>query len=170
MTAMGGATERQVQRAIPQLGEAELRRFFAKIDSGKPADCWLWRAPASTGRYGLFRLHGEKYLPHRIMYSVALGAFDPSLCVCHRCDNPRCVNPHHLFLGTHAENMVDMRNKGRAARVGARGELSGRSKLTPEQVLEIRADNRMQRQIAAAYGIDQSSVSLIKRRINWAHL
>lgn len=86
--------------------------------------------------------------------------------VCHRCDNPVCVNPNHLFLGTPADNAADMVAKGRHCA----GQLNRRAKLTDAQVIAIRADKRLQKQIAADYGVTLAAISHIKTGRRWAHL
>jgi hypothetical protein len=90
-------------------------RFWLYVDKGD--GCWLWRGPMNgNGRYGMFTYEHQTVVAHRVSYELAFGSFDPSLSVCHECDNPRCVNPEHLFLGTHRENMRDCVDKGRFKR------------------------------------------------------
>lgn len=163
--------ERQVQRAIPLLSRGERLRFLrAKFDIPcRFTDCWLWSAPASTGRYGLFELRGDKFLPHRVMWSLVWGVIPTGMNVLHRCDTPRCVNPNHLFLGTHADNMRDMAEKGRGGRRDRIACISGAT-LSPEDISAIRLDPRFQKVIAANYGVNQSTISDIKRGVTWAHL
>jgi hypothetical protein len=86
--------------------------------------------------------------------------------VLHRCDNPPCINPDHLFLGTHRDNMKDRDKKKRAVK----GERHASAKLTAQQVRAIRLDQREQEVIAAEYGISQTSVSAVKRRRLWRHV
>jgi len=88
--------------------------------------------------------------------------------VCHRCDNPRCIRPSHLFLGSHDENMADMVIKNRAARM--RGEINGSAKLGTDEVVSIRSIVDSYSRIARQFGISPSAVGLIKRRERWAHL
>jgi len=105
---------------------------------------------------------------HRFSYQHFKGPIPEGMCVCHTCDNPSCVNPDHLFLGTHTDNMRDKMSKGRGGHlIGSRHQ---GSKLTEQQVLAIRADKRRQIDIAAAYGIKQPQVSEIKRRVAWTHI
>ncbi|HEV2540221.1 MAG TPA: HNH endonuclease [Frateuria sp.] len=121
--------------------------------------------------YGVKRVGGTLHRHHRLVYAESRGVSIDSLRgleVMHLCDNPACVNPCHLQLGTHTDNMRDMFAKGR--RVAAVGESNGRARLTEAQVKEIRASGGSQRQIAARFGIANSQVSLIKRRKIWRHL
>jgi hypothetical protein len=90
--------------------------------------------------------------------------------VCHKCDNPACVNPDHLFLGTHVDNMRDMTSKGRAHKAGPKGEAHGRAKLTRDDVLAIRTDMRSDRTVAKEYGISLGNVNKIKNLQIWKHI
>lgn len=121
--------------------------------------------------YGKIRLKGKMQAVHRVIYRLKVGDIPDKYCVCHRCDNPSCCNPDHLFLGTHQDNMIDMTLKGRRAKgekIGCRREGHPLSKLTEEQICEIRAISHMkQRDIADLYGITQSHVSNIKNNVRW---
>lgn len=114
--------------------------------------CWIWTATNASGRYGLISSGGKWHLAHRVSYILNVGDIPAGMCVLHRCDNPKCVNPSHLFLGTHADNMLDMAQKGRARH----------TKLSVEQAKQIFRDTRSQRIIAADFGVSQRTVSVIK--------
>ncbi len=106
---------------------------------------------------------------HRLSWEFAHGPIPKGTEVCHRCDNPPCVNPAHLFLGTHAENMADMTAKGRSAR----GERSHHAKITETQAIEIRqkcADGASQSVIAREFGLSSRAVSDIKLGRRWSYL
>ncbi len=141
--------------------------------------CWLWEGRSMPRGYGMwtipmrFREHGkaDAMLAHRAAFSLANGDVPDDMNVCHRCDQPACVNPDHLFLGTQADNMADMARKGRANRTGGgMGEAHGMAKLTEVAVRAIISDERSHRKIASAHGISKTLVGMIKRRQTWRHL
>ena len=143
-------------------------RFWLKVD--RSGDCWIWMAcrNGSTPEhsYGRFRINGQTFHAHRIAWELTKGTIPEGLRVLHRCDNPPCCNPRHLFLGSQADNMQDCATKNRTTR----GSRNARAKLTSIDVLSIRSDPRPQIQIAATYNVDTSLICKIKRRKNWTHL
>ena len=153
---------------IPELTERQLRNFWLKIDKRGPDDCWEWSGGKVRG-YGNLRLRPlGTYLATRVMYYLATGKQPGPLCVCHKCDNPGCCNPAHFFLGTLTDNAVDMWTKGRGT--APRGVDQSLSKLTEEQVLEIRASNATPTTLAPKYGMTPSAISKIKLRHTWKHI
>lgn len=99
-------------------------------------ECWGWKGYKIKNGYGRITINRKTYLSHRLIYILSYGEIAKGICVCHKCDNPACCNPKHLFLGTHKDNMNDMINKGRQKIL--KGEKCGKSKLTEENVREIR--------------------------------
>lgn len=133
--------------------------------------CILWTGAGSEGRYGKFRQGPKKVAAHRYAWELFNGDVPAGMCVCHRCDAPRCVNPAHLFLGTHLENMQDRDAKGRHN--AAKGAAQGTAKLTDDQVRAIRfeyAAGARQIDLAAKYGVYQTTISKIVLRVSWTHI
>ena len=125
--------------------------------------CWLWQGHRDRHGYGV---RGGR-LAHRVAWELARGPIPAGLSVCHHCDEPACVNPEHLFVATHAENMADRGRKGRAAR----GERNGRAKLTAEQAAAIRARaGESHRSLAREFGVDRTTVRDIVRGVIWRGL
>lgn len=146
------------------MNEQQLQRYTIDETTG----CWNWSGCTNSKYYGQLRRNGKKVGAHRAFYEYYVGPVPNDLLVLHRCDNPRCVNPKHLFLGTNKDNMDDMTAKGRENKV--RGEQHGMSKLTDEQVLAIRKDTRAQWEIAIDYNVSQITISGIKRNTSWKHV
>ena len=122
---------------------------------------------AKSKRYGVFYIGSRKSIgAHRYAWSLANGPIPDGMFVCHKCDNPPCCNPDHLFIGTHDDNMRDMAKKGR----GRSGVIGATSFLTVDQVASIRADSRSLKEIAADYGIDFRKVSDIKAGLIKRHM
>jgi hypothetical protein len=138
-------------------------RFESKIERIPIAGCWIWMGGCNN--YGYGRLCGMT--THRLAWRIYRGDIRDGAHVLHRCDIPCCTNPDHLFIGDFAANMKDKCSKGRQS--AARGERQHNAKLTADQVRKIRNDTRIQRVIAAEYGVSQNAISLIKSRINWRH-
>lgn len=143
-----------------------MQRFWEKVDRKGPNDCWEWTAARYKKGYGCFDINGRQWHAHRYVL-VLIGVDVPdNLLVCHHCDNPPCVNPDHLFLGTAADNSADMVQKGRAAV----GTDNARSKLTEKDVLQIRRSKESRKTLARQFNISQQHISDIKHRNVWRHL
>lgn len=111
-----------------------MERFWNKVE--KTEGCWNWKAHRNKLGYGMFKTASGSELAHRVSYRMAGRLYDESLCVLHRCDNPRCVNPDHLWLGSRIDNNQDKVNKGRASAL--HGEDNGRCRISDAQVSEMR--------------------------------
>ena len=145
-------------------------RFEANFTKGD--GCWNWEAYKDRDGYGRIVNAGKKRGAHRIAYQLYVGEIPDELQVLHRCDNPSCVNPAHLFLGTVADNMHDCMNKGRfTLPVHLSGGKAGGAKLTEEQVKtirEMRAAGVMQNDIAREFGVVRHTISRIVHHYSWA--
>ena len=147
-------------------------RFWPKVDMS--GDCWLWQARRDKDGYGDIRLggkHGGHVRAHRVSWELHNGCIPDGLIVCHKCDNPPCVNPAHLFLGTHKDNSIDRTRKGRGR--DSRGEKQGGAKLTANDVIDIRslrAFGAEGRALARAFGVSEASIAFICQRKTWRHV
>lgn len=134
--------------------------------------CWIYTKGISTGGYGNLKV-GTKLRPaHRFSYELFKGAIPKGLIVCHKCDNPCCVNPEHLFVGTHKDNNDDKMSKGRGAyKVGSAHAMA---KLSEQEVIEIRTilanSNVSMPKLAIQYNVSYSTIQAIKQRRIWKHL
>jgi hypothetical protein len=132
--------------------------------------CREWCGYRMPNGYGQRRYKGKTWLAHRAAYDEAFGPIPPGLYICHRCDNRACITPSHLFAGTQADNMRDMRAKGRASPIRVKGEAHPNARLTADNVRYIRSSRKLQRVLAEEFGITQAAVSLIRLRTNWGHV
>lgn len=157
-----------------QLSEKDIKRFESKIE--RTNDCWLWKASTRGLGYGQFsfahpirgRINANA---HRIAFTLWRTPIPPNLIVCHHCDNPKCVNPDHLFLGTVKDNMQDCVRKGRACKDGCPpGEQHPKAKLKVDDVLFIRAQNKLgvgYKKLAKALGVNKKTVQAIITGRTW---
>jgi predicted XRE-type DNA-binding protein len=157
------------------LSEEQIARFWAKVNILGPDDCWEWTASIKKKGYGYgqFNLNGRMTKVHRVAWELTHGPIPEGLCCCHICDNKKCVNPKHLFLGTQQDNIDDMVTKGRNFK--PIGTKNNTVKLTEEQVIEIRRlyalENHMfQREIALLFGVSQGLIGLIVNGKRWGHI
>lgn len=183
----------RVRQASGADRDAIIARFMVKTFPEPNSGCWLWdgaTVPTSYGDIprGSFGIGGRPMLAHRASYLLFIGEIPEGLSVCHKCDTPLCVNPDHLFVGTHLDNMADMTAKGRhfaaryperakevARKVGlanthARGEGNPKAKLTATDVAAIRMDARPTRFLAADYGVDRTVIQRIRSGVLWPAL
>lgn len=147
-------------------------RFEQRFIRASDDDCWHWIGWKNDKGYGAAIYGGRRQYAHRVSFQLYRGEIPDKLCVLHRCDNPACVNPKHLWLGTKKDNNQDRAAKGRSNLTDkARGEQNGLAKLTQEQVNEIRrryaAGGITVRQLAKEYPVSKSEVHNIIRQEVW---
>lgn len=174
-----------------QTPESIKARFWEKVDKtvghGSNNDCWIWTSTI-VGGYGQFKLNCKGIVAHRFSYEITYGTIPKDLIVCHRCDNPLCVNPAHLWVGTNADNSFDMKNKGRSLKGDKnnarlypeklkRGSQHPSSVLNENQVLEIRYKwNKAHKkfgmfsELAKEYGVNRTTISAIIKYKRWKHI
>jgi hypothetical protein len=133
----------------------------------KTEACWIWKGSTDKDGYGVAKLRGRRVeKAHRLSFRLHSGDAE-GLMVCHTCDNPRCVNPAHLFAGTALDNKSDCVSKGRHVHGS---QLYWKAKLKPTDVVAIRKDNRPSRIVGAEYGVTSVTIQLIRKRAIWKHI
>lgn len=149
--------------------EEFIERFWSKVQHGADCECWLWRAALLHG-YGYTSYRYKTLRAHRVAYVLSYGIdLQEDQCVCHSCDNPACVNPNHLWVGTHADNVRDKVQKGRQRALS--GEQNPNTRLSDHDIRQIRQlyeEGISQKELAALFEISQPYVSRLvngKRRI-----
>jgi hypothetical protein len=148
--------------------DSQRRAYLMERSEDGANGCRNWTGQTIKDGYGRFRRQGKKVLAHRVAWELDHGPIPPGMCICHRCDNPRCVNVSHLFLGSHADNMAD---KGAKGRTNAHyGSAASAAKLTEEEALAIFHTKGNGREIAARFGINHRTVSAIKTKRIWRHI
>lgn len=168
----------RITGSVPRT-KAELEEdFWKRVNQGKENECWEWKAGRNTkvkGRdYGIVWMNGKKRKTHQVAYEIMIGEIPDGMFVCHKCDNPPCCNPKHLFLGTPQENVDDCFKKGRARR--EIGEDRYNAKLTESDVNQIRARYIKRsltsggRALAKEFGVGATMIDAIIKGRRWKHL
>ncbi len=144
----------------------DLGRFWSRVQRGDPAECWLWQGYCNPAGYGQIKIDRRMKGAHRLAYWLSgQGELPPGAVVRHLCNCPQCVNPAHLAVGSHQDNVRDRVLAGRSAT----GERNGRSKLTAEAARSIRAaqGSASASELAARYGVHSRAIYLIWEGRNW---
>lgn len=148
-------------------------RFWSKVRKGAPDDCWLWTGAVSRAGYGNFWTGSYYTHAHRAAYMLAHGPIPKGTVIMHKCDCARCVNPSHLLRGTQLENIRDMIAKGRRGYTGLKGERNPKSKLTREEVHQIRQEfkkGQTRAELARTYSVNWTTINRIVKRRYWRRL
>lgn len=160
------------------MSDTLLDRFDAKYIINQENGCWEWTDCLSQG-YGKLNVNGKKLAAHRVSFELFNGIIPDGegfhgVCVCHSCDNRKCVNPDHLFIGNHKDNMDDRDKKGRGKVPNTTGSLNGRSKLNEFQVSIIKKllDSGLyyQGEIAEIFDVSRRCIGHIKTESKWRHV
>lgn len=140
----------------------------------KENGCIEWNLKINRSGYASMQHDGKSWLVHRLVWTFKHGEIPEGMCICHKCDNRKCINIDHLFIGTHADNMQDMAQKGRSNSGRYHGEMHGLSKLTESDIHEIRSalssaksKDGTSGRLAIQYGVSESTISLIKNNKIW---
>lgn len=144
-------------------------RLMKSIKINRETGCWEWQRGLFSTGYGQISVKGVGRLAHIVSYETFVGSIPDGLFVLHKCDNPICINPEHLFLGTNQDNMTDMVNKGRSAR----GERNRHAKLTVDQVLEIKQrllNGEDTIKISEDYPVTERTIKFIQEGKSWKHI
>lgn len=150
------------------LDETLPARFWAKVDKSDPDGCWIWIGSTSGAGYGRFHVNRRGVLAHRVAYALVHGTAPAGIMLCHRCDNPKCVRPDHLFPGTQKDNMRDCSLKKRSNRAG---EHNGKSKLNWQAVADIRrrcqGDKAGMQALADEYSVAVDTIRRVIKGCAW---
>lgn len=149
--------------------DEDVIRFHTKYIKMEPDKCWSWQGTIHPNGYGAFKLNGIPQHAHRVMWYCTYGPFDWIMEICHKCDNQLCVNPSHLFIGTHGDNMKDRDDKDRQSK----GELHGMAFLTEQSVLQmiqLSKEGVSARKIARRFKVSHVQAWRIVTGKRWSYL
>jgi hypothetical protein len=146
-------------------------RFLKKVNKNTDSGCWLWLGSKRNGGYGHFYDGNKLVATHRFSYELYKGKIENNLLVCHKCDVRNCVNPDHLFLGTHKDNAIDMVNKNRQNNADTSGINNGMVKINEKDVINIRNEYKLgnisAEKLGKKYGISESQTLRIIHKQSW---
>lgn len=163
----------EIQTKTKTFGQEDHKRFWDKVNKKTATECWEWTASKDYCGYGRFVFRDSLLSAHRVSWEIHNGKILNGFHVLHKCDNPGCVNPTHLFLGTHQDNMNDRGAKNRAKGGKRLGEKNGASRFKESDIIAIRALSKQgikQKEIAQQFGTTQSVISAIINRKYWTHI
>ena len=148
-------------------------KLLSKIKVNKDTGCWEWNGCKRHRGYGAIAVNGRLEQAHRISYIEFNGDIPEGMYVCHKCDNPPCINPDHLFVGTPKENSADCIRKGRAYRGfinQPKGAESRNAKLTDDDVRKIRVSTNRLKELSETYGVSMATISKVKAHIRYSNV
>jgi len=153
--------------SIPRLTNEQVKFMWSRIKKNGPNDCWIWLGGSRSG-YGRMVINGHYYEITRIIFKIYYKKNPGKLFVLHRCDNPSCCNPKHLFLGTIQDNNVDRKNKNRSHRPIGRKNV--KAKLTEKDVADIRKSSMKTVDLARKYSMSYQTIWMIRKKKIWKHI
>lgn len=162
-----GDDEHRLVALVKSANDRRIMLFWNKIgvrDSN--TECWLWKGATGQRGYGHLTFLGVSAVAPQISFILHNGSLLKGQVIRHQCDNPPCCNPYHLIDGNHAQNSMDMVDRGRSLR----GSLNPAASLTESDIPRIRSDSRPQLEIANSYGVTRSTIGLIKAKLIWRHI
>ena len=158
-----------------EIEKKDEERFWKKVDKKENEECWEWRAGKRAG-YGAFKMNGKVQSSHRVVYSMEKGEIPGEKLVLHKCDNRKCVNPSHLYLGDYSRNIQDRleRTEWKPGDSLPKGENHPNTKLTEEEVIEIREKysnkNITQKELAKDYPVARKQITKIVNERCWKNI
>lgn len=168
---LGRSIPVKVGRTFEEMKES-FRKSFDIIQRNYKTPCWEWNKTRESRNYGTLFFNGKKIRASRFSWQIHRGFIPDGLCVLHSCDNPPCVNPDHLFLGTMTDNTADRHAKNRDGH--CLGESHGMAKLTNEDILKIRSEYQYRVNggpiLGPKFGVDPSLITMIVRHKIWKHI
>ena len=177
---INGEPTRYIAQHGHRINDTAQKAFWNHVAIGTPGECWIWQGHKLSTGYGSTRFQGKRYNTHRLSWILHYGPIPDDLWVLHKCDNPSCVNPAHLFLGTPKDNTQDMVNKGRRGSGGfykghpfAQGEAHHSATVNEAIVHDIRerfAQGQRVNAIAKEIGVSYATVWFIAHRKSWRHI
>ena len=147
-------------------------RLLANITDNEDG-CWEWIGATNVYGYGIISYESKQRRVHRLAYELEFGKIPTGMLVCHKCDNRRCCNPQHLFLGTYQDNVDDMRGKHRDAYGQNKGEINGASRLKSVDIPDIRrmlVDGHTKTYIGQIYNVSRKTITKIAAKQTWGHI
>ncbi len=166
-------SQSDAQRKPRHLEDSDKKRFWDKVKTQGNDQCWPWTASTDLSGYGRFGFREILLSAHRVAWEITYGDIPFKKHVLHHCDNPRCCNPEHLFIGTHQDNMADRDKKGRGKTCVLKGEKNPNSRFKEVDIIEMRGmvkQGYKQGDVAKKFNTAQSVISNIINYKNWKHI